>query len=189
MANVSESQTEAARLHELVAGVWRGDADATTAFVRRYERPLLRAIRNRMPAAANAEVSAAEIAQSAFGEFFVGAVSGKYAADNDQQVVGLLFRIADLKRKGRLRKVKPGRQAMAPDAVTADPRPLDSPSFEVNVEEIKDRLPPDIRRMTDMRTDGQTWDEIAAKFGQPRTKLEKAYGREFARVAAELYGE
>jgi DNA-directed RNA polymerase specialized sigma24 family protein len=134
-----------------------------------------------------------DICQSVLASFFVRAASGQYELDRPRQLLNLLAAMARNKlvkaaKKQRAARRDYRRQQFAADEVFLDPSP--GPSQVVAdqdlLEQFRQRLSEEERRLADRRAQGRTWAEIAAEIGGQEDSLRIRFTRAIDRVAEQL---
>ena len=163
---------------ELFADVKLGDAAAAEELVRMYEPEIRRVVRVRLTDSRLRQlVDSVDICQSVLAGFFVRTAAGQYDLQTPEELLRLLVtmaknRIVDLARYGQAAR-RDGRRNVSVDnedspveLKASGPGPE---SIIVNrelVDTVRGRLSDEERRIMQMRSDGQNWDEIAAAFGE-----------------------
>jgi len=136
-----------------------------------------------------------DICQSLLGRFFEGVVAGRFELTNEEQLLNLLATMARNKITSHARKQTAARRdARRNQKGNQDPQALpdhgQSPSQVVAnqelLQEIRNRLSPEERRLVDLQALGKSWKEIATEVGGSPDALRMQYTRAVARVAREL---
>ena len=177
----------------LLGRVRAGDEEAAARLVRQFEPEVRRVVRGRLTDPyLRRLVDSGDICQSVLANFFVRAALGQFQLDRPEHLVRLLVtmarnRVLNLARDRRREKAA---AAATPDLAEAAADLGPSASHAVSCRELAEKaragLPPDVRRVADLRSQGRGWDEIAAALGQGAEKLRKQYARALERVARQL---
>ena len=181
---------------DLVRRVRAGDAAAAFQLVRRYEPAIRRAVRLQLRDPRLRRVlDSMDICQSVLASFFVRVAAGQYELDRPGQLSGLLLVMARNKLASQARKpdvVRRDRRSLSggapedqePLAVT--PGPSQQAAWRDLLQEVRNRLSEDERRLADRRAQSQEWSQIAAELGGSPEALRKKLGRALERVARQL---
>src|SRR5262249_28249062 len=156
----------------LIVRVRGGDQDAAAELVRDYEPYVRRAIRFQLrdPRLRSA-LDTADICQSVMASFFARLALGQYDLDQPEKLAALLSRTPRRKvatRAGRADATRRDRKgqgayALASSAVLAPgPDPSRLAAGRDLLEQFQLRLEADERALSDRRTEGQSWGQIAA---------------------------
>jgi RNA polymerase sigma-70 factor (ECF subfamily) len=159
---------------DLVRRVRAGDAAACAELVRRYEPAIRVVVHVRLTDPGLRRLfDSMDVCQSVLASFFARAALGQFELSTPEQLVRLLRKMASnrvinhaRKHHAAVRDVR--RVVQAPDeGQLADRRP--SPSEVVAnqelLDEVRNRLGPEERRLADQRALGRSWEEIAAETG------------------------
>lgn len=180
---------------ELIARVRRGDEEAATLLVRRYESAIRRAVRIRLADRRLERVlDSMDICQSVLASFFVRAALGQYELDAPEQLLRLLATMARHKLADQVDRERAGRRdhrrlaggGDVAHAPAAEPGPGEQVAARELLQEVRRRLSPDERRLAELRQEGLEWGEIAAQLGGGPEALRKQLARATHRVAREL---
>jgi RNA polymerase sigma factor (sigma-70 family) len=181
---------------DLIGRVRAGDPQAAEELVRTYEPAIRRAARIRMASPRMRRLlDSADVCQSVLTSFFVRAGLGQYELESPEQLVRLLGAMTRNKLVDQARKEKAARRDMrrveagsfylsqaASDRAT--------PSREIAdrelLEEARQRLSPEERKLVEMRYGGRPWAELAEELGSTPEALRKKFARAVDRVADEL---
>lgn len=181
---------------EVIRGVRAGDPDAVRDLVRAYEPYLRRTFRRRLAnTPLQAAADSADLCQSVLGAFLIRFVAGALEVHTQDDLLKLLLGIARKKfarlrrREGADRRDR-GRTA----ALGSDPNLPDARAEDPSVVLTRDELLRDVRRrmadgereLFELRRAGYSWDEIAARVGEPAARLRKRYSRAIQGVCQEL---
>lgn len=181
---------------ELVEGVRKGDEQAATEIVRRYEPAIRRAVRFRMrDTRLSSAFDSMDICQSVMASFLIRAASGQYELDSPEGIMKLLAGMAKKKLAMQIRRQQAKRRdnrRVAPNAI--DAVPLDggeaTPSRQVGAREmlgeVQKRLTDEERQIVEWRQQGIEWAEIATRLQSTPEAIRKKFGRSLDRIALEL---
>jgi DNA-directed RNA polymerase specialized sigma24 family protein len=180
---------------DLIAFIRDGDESAAAEFVRRFEAPLLRSIRNflvRSPLLYR--LDAEDVSQMAFAEILDHLMQKRDVfLPNEEAASKLLSRTARYRLLDELRKVSAACRAgstVSGDAVDSIPDSGGTPSAKVRNRElydlIHDRLTEDERYLVDRRMSGDPWPVIAEALGGTPEGVRKRFERIFARLRIEF---
>src|SRR5262245_61700623 len=182
--------------HVLVQQVRAGDPDAAAELVRRYEPAIRRAVHVRLAdGRLRRRFDSMDVCQSVLASFFVRAALGQYELERPEQLLKLLATMARNKLTDHVRRERAAQcDARRVEAAGVDEGefidPDTSPSQQALrkelVEEVRRRLPPEERRLQDLRDQGREWAEIAAQVGGSSEALRKRLARAIDEVAREL---
>jgi RNA polymerase sigma-70 factor (ECF subfamily) len=178
----------------LFARLRKGDNEAAAELVQRYG-PVIRlevrmALRDSRLRRAFDE---SDVCQSVLASFFVRAAAGQYDLDTPEGLAGLLVRMARNKLASQARRHTNARRdirRVATQEGEGAPAQSPSPSREVEwrelLQQFRERLTDDERRLADARAQGQQWADIAAEVGGDARALSKRLERAVDRVCREL---
>jgi RNA polymerase sigma factor (sigma-70 family) len=189
--------SDAADFAELFRRVRAGEADAAEALVREYEPEIRREVRLRLTdPKLRRVVDSMDICQSVLGNFFVRAALGQFDLESPQQLLALLttmarHKVIDHQRRHQVRAA--GERASRATTRKGGREPVDpgpSPSSVMAhgelLEEVRRRLTAEERQLADARSQGQSWEEIAARHGDSPEALRKRLARACDRIVEEL---
>ena len=152
-----------------------GDERAAAELVKRVEPLIRREIRLRIrDANFNRAFDSLDICQSVLASFFFRAANGEYVLEHPDQVVRLLVTMARNRLISRTRKerclVRDVRRLVAePEALdlVADSQPSPSQIVVRNeqIHRIRELLTDEEWRVFELRTEGVSWDKVAATMG------------------------
>jgi RNA polymerase sigma-70 factor (ECF subfamily) len=185
-----------APFQDLIRRVRAGDEQAATELVRQYEPAVRRAVRFRLVDARLGRVlDSMDICQSVMASFFVRAALGQYELDKPEQLVKLLATMARNKlanQANREHAQRRDQRRIAVGQVQESDLPANgvTPSRQLAAEELlqetRRRLPPEERRLLELREQGLDWEAIAGQVeGRPEA-LRKKLARAVNRVAQSL---
>jgi RNA polymerase sigma-70 factor (ECF subfamily) len=180
---------------EFIRRVRAGDAEAAAELVRRFEPLIRRAARFRLTDPhLRRLIDSTDICQSVLAGFFVRAATGQYDLEDPDQLLKLLVgmtrnKLAFQARKHHCQKrdvrLAAGGEG-AGEAADSTPSPSRIVAGKELLDEFRRRLSPEERRLADLRSQGQGWDEIAAAVGGTAKARCKQLARAADRVAREL---
>ncbi len=180
---------------DLIGRVRRGDEQAASELVRRYEPAIRRAVRFRLTdPALRRTCDSMDVCQSVLLSFFVRAASGQYELDTPEQLLKLLTAMArnKLLNTARHQHAACRDQRLVDNSLEANQIVTDAPGPSRQVEardlleEVHRRLAPDERMLVELRNQGHDWAAIAAQVGGNVVTLRQRLHRALARVSAEL---
>jgi RNA polymerase sigma-70 factor (ECF subfamily) len=173
-----------------------GDEQAATELVRRFEPLVRREIRLNLKDQRLARVfDSMDVCQSVLASFFVRTAAGEYDLDNPQQLTGLLVQMAKNKlastarrqyrQRRDVRRAEPDGAAL--DAVArSDPSPSQQVAGRELLERLRAQLTDEERRIAELRSEGASWDEIAARLGGKAQARRMQLVRAIERVTARM---
>jgi RNA polymerase sigma-70 factor (ECF subfamily) len=179
----------------LIRRVRAGDETAAAELVRTYEPAIRRAARVRLVDSRLRRVfDSMDISQSVFASFFVRAAMGQYELDKPENLLKLLVNMSQKKLADHAREQgaarRDYRRHRAPGSGEEFVSPGVSPSQQAQgkelLEEFRNRLSPEERRLADARAMGRQWDQIAADRSESPEALRKRFTRAIDRIAREL---
>ena len=181
---------------ELIVRVRSGDQRAATELVRRYEPLIRREVRLKLENSRLRRVlDSMDVCQSVLASFFVRAAAGEYDLDQPGQLVHLLVKIARNKVASAARREfsqrRDGRRLDAGGhdlgAIAAsEPGPSTVVASAELLSAFRERLSEVERRLVDLRAEGDSWSDIAAKLGGTADARRVQLARAIDRVAREL---
>ena len=179
---------------DLIGRVRRGDEQAASELVRRYEPAIRRAVRFRLTdPRLRRTCDSMDICQSVMLSFFVRAASGQYDLETPDQLMRLLTTMA---RNKLLNQARQNHAACRDNRLTDDidqrdvPAPAPGPAREVEAREllgeVHRRLAPDERQLVELRNQGYDWNTIARELGGSAAALRQKLHRALARLSKEF---
>ncbi|MFK7822069.1 MAG: RNA polymerase sigma factor [Planctomycetaceae bacterium] len=180
---------------ELMKRTRAGDEAAARELVRLYEPEIRRAARVRLTdPRLRRVVDSIDICQSVFGRFFRSATSGSFEMEKPEQLLGLLVtmtrnRVIDEHRRQTAQKRKAGSDdeyAFPAELAAGGDGPRTVAAARELLAEIRSRLTPDELSIAELRTAGQSWQEVSEELGEPAEALRKRLERALARVRDEV---
>jgi RNA polymerase sigma factor (sigma-70 family) len=183
------------RFQELLERVRAGDEEAAAEFVRVYEPHVRRVVRARLRLSRLRRLAdSSDFCQAVMGSFLVRAAMGQYAVAGSDEVRDLLGRIArnkvvDLVRRpehryGAVPVAAPGVVGVEPIAPGAGP--ASQLAWNDLLATVRDRLTAEERRVCELRAQGLSWGEVAARLGEKPDAVRNRLNRAMRRVAGEL---
>jgi RNA polymerase sigma-70 factor (ECF subfamily) len=178
---------------DLLCRVRSGDEDAAAELVQQYE-PLIRfeaRLRLTDPRLRR-HCDSMDICQSVLASFFVRTAAGQYDLERPEQLVGLLVtmvrnKVASEARRQRRRADDSQRDETANvEALEGSVGTTLRLEGQELLEEVRQRLSAEERRLVSLRSQGQTWIEIAAAMGGTAEGRRKQLARALDLVAHQL---
>src|SRR5438105_14708040 len=177
---------------DLIRRVRAGDQPAGTELVRQYEPEIRRAVRLRLNDPKLMRVlDSLDVCQSVMGRFFVGAAAGQFDLGHPAQLFKLLVTMAKNRVIDHARKPSNRPELIGGDS-TANrlPGKAETPSVIVShkelLAEMRKRLSDEERKLSELRTAGLDWAEVARRMGGSAEALRKKLERAMERVTKEL---
>jgi RNA polymerase sigma-70 factor (ECF subfamily) len=179
---------------ELIRRVRAGDDRAAAELVREYEPAIRRAVRLRLrDPRLRRRLDSLDVCQSVLGSFFCHAALGEFDLDSPEALLKLLTRLvrhklADHAQRQGAAKRDYRREAGGLERDVAAPSPTPSRQLAARelLQQVRDRLSEEERRLLDLRQQGREWAEIAAELGGSAEALRKQLARALDRVAEAL---
>jgi RNA polymerase sigma factor (sigma-70 family) len=180
---------------ELIRRVGSGDEQAAVQLVRDFEPVVRRVLRGRLrDARARREFDSMDISQSVFAIFFVRVATGQYDLKDPDDLIKLLLtmtrnKVAEkMRRQHRLRRdsrrTVGGVEELALAGV--DPTPSSVIAGRELLEQARQRLSEEERKLVELRGQGLSWEEVAASLGGTAGARRNQLARALDRVAHEL---
>ena len=180
---------------DLIGRIHRGDQQAASEIVRRYEPAIRRAVRLRLTdVRLRRTCDSMDVCQSVLMSFFVRAATGQYDLDTPDQLLRLLTTMARNKLINQARLQHAARRdnrILSGDI--ADHDIVDraaSPSRDLEarelLQEVHRRLAPDILQLVELRNQGHDWNSIAAEVGGSPAALRQKLHRALARLSEQF---
>lgn len=186
---------EALPIEDLLRRVRAGDADAVRELVQRYESEIRRIARLRLHPRLRRVLDSTDICQSVLHSFFVRAALGEYELNTAEDLLRLLagmvrHKVASQARREHaqrrdLRRTEPSDTAVR-EALTPEASPSQIVAGRELLQQFRERLSEQERRLADLRAQGQEWSAIAAQLGESAEALRKRLERGIRRVARAL---
>ena len=189
------SMSEESSFRGLLDRVRAGDERAAEELIRTYLRHIRLVVRKRLrDPALRPLLESMDICQSILGSFFLRVALGQFDLQTPEDLRKLLVTMALNKIRNHKRKLETSRRdhrrnrSPAAGVEFIDPAP--SPGRVVAnrelLQEVRRRLSDEVRLLVDLRADGYTWPEIAARLGEPPDTLRLRHDRAVDRLAEEL---
>jgi ECF sigma factor len=173
-----------------------GDGQAAAELLQEYEPAIRLEVRLRLRDSRLRRLfDSMDICQSVLGSFFVRAAAGQYDLDQPEQLLKLLVAMVRNKVAYHARRHKTKsrdyrrNQGIDPEqwqVAAADPSPSQVVAGRELLQEFRQRLTEDERRLADLRSQGQGWADIAAELGGTAQARRMQLARAVERVVAEL---
>jgi RNA polymerase sigma-70 factor (ECF subfamily) len=186
----------------IVGRVRAGDGDAAAELVRQYEPLIRREVRLHLEDRRLCRVfDSMDVCQSVLASFFVRVAAGQYDLEQPGQLVRLLVtmarnKLASAARKQRQQK-RDQRRTTGADGLHELPADDASPSELLVGKELLERVRRELSaeelQLAELRGDGLSWDEIAARLGGKaqarRVQLARALDRAARTLGLEEGGD
>jgi RNA polymerase sigma factor (sigma-70 family) len=182
---------------ELIRRIRAGDDRAAAELVERYEPAIRREVRLRLEDPRLRRVfDSMDVCQSVLASFFVRAAAGQYDLQEPGQLLRLLVTMArnkvasEARRQHRQRRdsrrVSPGGDEALGMVAAGGESPSQIVAGEELLRAFRLGLSEAERRLADLRAEGLSWDEIAAKTGGTAQARRVQLARAIDRVARNL---
>jgi RNA polymerase sigma-70 factor (ECF subfamily) len=181
---------------DFVRRIRAGDEEAAREVVRQFEPVIRLEVRRRLSDPSLYRIfDSMDICQSVLATFFVRASAGQYDLEKPEQLAKLLVAITQKKLAFETRKQHYQRRdtrrtfqgdAATLETVTERPGPERQITMQDLVRTVRDRLTTEERQLADLRVQGHTWPEIAAKVGGAPQARRRQLERALDRVARHL---
>jgi RNA polymerase sigma factor (sigma-70 family) len=180
---------------DLIGRVRRGDQQAASEVVRRYEPAIRRAVRLRLTdVRLRRTCDSMDVCQSVMLSFFVRAATGQFDLDTPDQLLRLLTTMARNKLLNQARQQHAARRdnrmlstdVAEYDIVDRSPSPSRDAEARELLHEIHRRLTPDLLQIVELRNQGHDWNSIAATMGGTPTALRQKLHRALARLSEQF---
>jgi RNA polymerase sigma-70 factor (ECF subfamily) len=173
-----------------------GDEQAAAELVRQYEPLIRREVRLHLENQRLRRMfDSMDVVQSVWAGFFLRMAAGEYDLDNPQQLVGLLVRmtrnkLASLAKKQYRQRRDTRRTEDDADVLKRiameDPTPAEQVANQELLEALRMQLTLEERQLVELRADGLSWDEIAARLGGKAQARRMQLARGIERAARKL---
>jgi DNA-directed RNA polymerase specialized sigma24 family protein len=160
---------------DLMLRVRSGDEHAASELVQWFEPLVRRELRIKMTDRRMAQLfDSVDVCQSIWSSFFVRVAAGQYDLDTPQQLAKLLSAMAKNKLASQARWHHAGKRDVDrmehnPPELASVPDVHENPSVRLSAKElfakIQESLSEEERRMSELRSDGLTWDAVAKTLG------------------------
>ncbi len=182
---------------ELLRRVRAGDVTAADELWRQYEPLLRREVRLRLRDPSLRRLfDEDDVCQSVMASFFVRAAAGQFDLEGPEHLRNLLARMGRYKLAGQARRHRAGRrdhrrvgqfaEGEEGQAPGADPTPSQAVAWQEIFQKFRDRLSAEERRLADLRAEGLSWAEVAARLGGSADARRVQLSRAVERVSREL---
>jgi RNA polymerase sigma-70 factor (ECF subfamily) len=181
---------------ELLTRLRDGDALAAQEIVRRYETTIRVAVRTRLTdPALRRRFDSMDVCQSVWASFFVRVSLGQFDLNRPEDLVALLVRMAQNKlamqarTHNRQRRDVHRAEALGVDGLAELMTGSDPARIAAGREllaAVRKEMSADERAIADLRGEGKTWAEIAAKLGGSPEARRKQFSRTVDRLTARL---
>ncbi len=181
---------------EFLRRVRAGDQEAAAELVRRYEPAIRLEVRRRLnDPSLYPLLGSMDVCQSVLASFFVRAALGQFDLEQPGQLLGLLVAMARNKLAGHVRRQHRQRRDSRRRADHAEERLAqcagDPPPDRVVegrelLQKVREALTEEEKELADLRAEGLTWPEVAARLGGEAQARRRQLSRALDRVAAQL---
>ena len=180
---------------ELIQQVGCGDEQAAARLVRDFEPVVRRVLRARLRGGrARQEFDSMDICQSVLAIFFVRVAAGEYDLKEPDDLIKLLLtmtrnKVAEkMRHQHRLRRDSRRTVGGVEELALAgrDPTPSGVVAGKELLEQARQRLSQEERRLVELRGQGLSWEEVAASLGGTAGARRNQLARALDRVAVEL---
>jgi RNA polymerase sigma-70 factor (ECF subfamily) len=180
---------------DLISRVRAGDEEAAAELVRSYEPAIRRAARVRLvDTRLQRMFDSMDISQSVFASFFVRVALGQYELDKPERLLKLLVDMSRKKLADHARRQAAARrdyrrlrgEGQGVELLASGASPSQQASMKELLQEFRQRLSEEERRLADLRALGRTWNDIAVEMNGSPEALRKQLTRAVDRIAAEL---
>ena len=185
---------------QLMQSVVQGDKQAAAQLVQDYEPEIRRIVRFRLKDPQLRRVfDSTDICQSVFGQFFCLAELGRFDLTSPRDLINLLAKMASNRVIDRYRseqsqrRLRQQRWHSQSETVNGYGEILDAQEFPDNeierqelLEKIRHRMSPTVRQISELRTQGKSWLEIAQQMGESPQALRKRLERSCATIFQDL---
>jgi RNA polymerase sigma-70 factor (ECF subfamily) len=173
-----------------------GDGQAAVQLLQQYEAAIRLEVRLRLRDARLRRLfDSMDICQSVLGSFFVRAAAGQYDVDKPEQLLHLLVvmvrnKVASHARRQQAQQ-RDHRRNQALDAgawhvASPEPSPSEVVAGRELLQEVRQRLTAEERRLAELRAQDRGWAEIAAELGGTAQARRIQLARAVERVLQEL---
>jgi RNA polymerase sigma factor (sigma-70 family) len=189
--------SDTASFPDFIQRIRAGDDRAAEELVRRYEPLIRREVRLRIEdERLNRAFDSMDVCQSVLASFFVRAATGEYDLEEPQNLIRLLVTMARNKLASKAR-LEHRRRRDSRRVTTTDPEALNelldgqpSPSEILSRRELLERmqaaLTDEEREIANLRGQGLSWEQIAARLGGNGNTRRMQLTRGIERVARDL---
>src|SRR5262245_32844606 len=181
---------------ELIRRVGAGDDQAAARLVRDFEPAVRRVLRARLRdnTPTRREFDSMDICQSVMANFFVRAATGQFDLKGPDDLIKLLLtmtrnKLAEkMRRQHRQRRDSRRTVGGVEELALAGqgPSPSGVLAGKELLNEVRQRLGEDDRQLVELRSQGLSWEEVAASLGGTAGARRNQLARALDRVAVEL---
>jgi RNA polymerase sigma-70 factor (ECF subfamily) len=181
---------------EFLRRIRAGDQQAAAELVRQYEPAIRLEVRRRLnDPSLYPLLGSMDVCQSVLKSFFVRVAAGQYDLGGPGQLLGLLVAMARNKLAEKVRREHRGRRDSRRRAGNADellaehaggPAPDRLAEGKELLGLVRQALTQEERQLADLRAEGLTWPEVAARVGGEAQARRRQLKRALDRVAREL---
>jgi RNA polymerase sigma factor (sigma-70 family) len=190
------SMFDAEAFREVIRRVRAGDGHAAAELVREYEPLIRREVRLHLDDERLRRVfDSMDITQSVLKSFFLRTAAGEYDLDSSEQLLNLLVRMTrnklanEAKKQYRqrrdIRRTEDGDKVFEQIA-TDDPTPSEELATQELLDDLRRELTFEERQLTELRADGLSWGDIAARLGGKAQARRMQLTRGIQRAAKKL---
>jgi RNA polymerase sigma factor (sigma-70 family) len=182
---------------EFIQRIRNQDESAARELIQEYEHELRTFARVRLNDPRLRRVlDSMDICQSILANFFARAADGQFDLESPQDLMNLLVRMVENKVHDKARAQKRQKRNMQRldsrsiedvDLAGSDETPSAIVSSRELLEKIRERMPPELLQIADMRRDGQNWKTISESLGEPAETLRKRFERAISRLIMDLH--
>jgi RNA polymerase sigma factor (sigma-70 family) len=161
----------------LMRSIEEGSEDAVRALLDRYQTPLLKAVRSRLPPRLRPQYDSDDFVQAVWASFFTGPAVRRF--ETPEALVAYLAEMARNKVIDEIRRQLRGRHNLrepqsldtvdpsysTPDVAARQPTPSHAVSTRERWQKLRDRLAATEQRILDLLLEGNTQEEIAHQLG------------------------
>jgi RNA polymerase sigma factor (sigma-70 family) len=160
---------------EFIRRIRAGDDQAAAELVGQYEPLIRREVRLHLEERHLRQIfDSMDISQSVLLSFFLRTAAGQYDLERPEQLLHLLVKmtrnkLASAARREHRQRRDQRRQARDPaalgQAVDPEPTPAEQVARQELLQQIRQGLDDEERSISDLRSQGQSWEEVAATLG------------------------
>ena len=183
------------RFQDVLKQIRAGDATAAEEFVRTYEPYVRQVVRARLRVVRLRRIAdSSDFCQAVMASFLIGVTLGEYDLTGSVELKRLLGRMAvnkviDLVCKPEFRRPllalsAPGVKGVEPAAPR--PGPATDLAWKDMIEAVTVRMTDNERSVSELRTTGLSWNEVAEKLGEKPDAVRNRLNRAIKRIVREL---
>jgi RNA polymerase sigma factor (sigma-70 family) len=187
---------ESATFTDFIRRIRAGDEAAATELVRRYEPLIRREVRLHFEDRERLRLfDSMDICQSVLASFFARTAAGQFELERPEQLVGLLVSMARNKvvsaaraehRQRRDQRRLHDEPLLLAEVPSRDPTPSELAAGRELLDRLRQGLSAEERRLSELRSEGLAWSDIAARLGGNPQARRMQLARAIERVAREL---